>query len=86
MTDQLTIPSNDNDDVTVVIPAYNEVRTIRDLVVRTLVHVKHVIVVDDGSSDGTAQALAGLDIVLIRHEENQGKAVSLWDGMQCAKQ
>lgn len=81
MTDQ----SNLDDDVTVVIPAYNEVRTIRDLVERTLRQVKHVIVVDDGSSDGTAQALEGLAITLLIHEANQGKAASLWDGMHEAR-
>jgi glycosyltransferase involved in cell wall biosynthesis len=71
-----------NDDITVVIPAYNEVRTIRDLVERTLMQVKHVIVVDDGSSDGTAHPLVGLAITLIKHDNNQGKAASLWDGMR----
>jgi glycosyltransferase involved in cell wall biosynthesis len=74
-----------NYDITVVIPAYNESRTIRDLVERTLRQIRHVIVVDDGSTDGTAQTLEGLDITLLRHAANQGKARSLWDGMQEAR-
>jgi len=73
------------DDFTVVIPAYNESHTIRDLVERTLLQIKHVIVVDDGSTDGTADALKGLDITLLRHPVNEGKASSLWDGMQEAR-
>jgi glycosyltransferase involved in cell wall biosynthesis len=73
------------DDVAVVIPAFNEGKTIRDLVERALCQVAHVIVVDDGSSDGTANVLQGLNITLLRHPVNQGKAVSLWDGMREAR-
>jgi glycosyltransferase involved in cell wall biosynthesis len=72
-------------DVAVVVPAFNERRTVRDLVERVLRQVQHVIVVDDGSSDGTAEALQGLDITLLRHRDNQGKAASLWDGIQEAR-
>ena len=73
------------EDVAVVIPAFNECRTARDLVERTLRQVKHVIVVDDGSTDGTADVLDGLPITLLRHPANQGKAVSLRDGMREAR-
>jgi Glycosyltransferases involved in cell wall biogenesis len=68
----------------VVIPAYNEARTIRDIVVRTLRHVNHVVVVDDGSTDGTAEALDDLPIILLRNPLNCGKAASLWRGFQHA--
>ncbi|MGB7542441.1 MAG: glycosyltransferase family 2 protein, partial [Burkholderiales bacterium] len=40
--------------------------------------------VDDGSRDGTAAALEGLPLTLIRNPSNQGKAASLWRGMQYA--
>jgi glycosyltransferase involved in cell wall biosynthesis len=68
----------------VVIPAYNEEKTIRDIVKRTLKQCDKVIVVDDGSSDGTIAELENLPIDLIKHEKNQGKASSLWDGFQFA--
>ena len=68
----------------VVIPAYNESATIRGVVERALMHVPHVIVVDDGSTDDTAHALAGLPITVLRHEQNMGKAASLWTGCQYA--
>jgi glycosyltransferase involved in cell wall biosynthesis len=63
-----------------VIPAFNEAGTIRDVVARTLRRVPHVVVVDDGSSDGTGAALAGLPVTLIRNERNRGKAFSLAAG------
>jgi glycosyltransferase involved in cell wall biosynthesis len=68
----------------VVIPAYNEAATIRDLAERALRHGAPVIVVDDGSGDGTSRALQGLPLTLIRHERNQGKAASLWRGAEAA--
>ena len=64
----------------VVIPAYNEARTIRDIVQRTLRQCDRVIVVDDGSADGTSAMLDGLPVDVIVHEENRGKAAALWNG------
>jgi glycosyltransferase involved in cell wall biosynthesis len=46
--------------------------------------VKNVIVVDDGSTDGTAKALVGLPLALLRNPTNCGKAASLWRGFQQA--
>lgn len=67
-----------------VIPAYNEVRTIRSLVEAVVPQVARVIVVDDGSTDGTGEALDGLDIDLIRHAEAGGKAAALASGFSRA--
>jgi len=68
----------------IIIPAYNEEKTIRDIVKRALKQCDKVVVVDDGSSDGTIAELANLPIDLIKHKKNQGKASSLWDGFQFA--
>jgi glycosyltransferase involved in cell wall biosynthesis len=68
----------------VVIPAYNEAATIRDIAARALKICTRVIVVDDGSVDGTAQALDGLAVQLLRNDRNLGKAASLWRGAQVA--
>jgi glycosyltransferase involved in cell wall biosynthesis len=68
----------------IVIPAYNEAATIRGLVERSLRQCALVIVVDDGSSDGTSAALEGLPAQVLRHATNEGKAASLWDGIQYA--
>lgn len=70
--------------VVVVIPAYNEVGTIRDIVIRALRIVDAVVVVDDGSCDGTSETVADLPISIVKHEKNQGKAASLWTGFQLA--
>lgn len=68
----------------VVIPAYNEAATIRDVAARALQQCPRVIVVDDGSSDGTAAALAGLAVQLLRNDTNLGKAAALWRGAEAA--
>ena len=68
----------------VVIPAYNEAATIRGVAQRAIAQVSRVVVVDDGSSDGTAAALEGLPVTLIRNPQNLGKAASLWRGMAVA--
>jgi glycosyltransferase involved in cell wall biosynthesis len=68
----------------VVIPAYNEASTIRDVATRAVRQIERVIVVDDGSTDGTADALVGLPVALLRNPTNRGKAASLWRGFQQA--
>jgi len=68
----------------VVIPACNEAATIAGVAARAAAVAATVIVVDDGSTDGTHEHLAGLPVVLLRNERNLGKGGSLWRGMQHA--
>jgi len=65
------------DDVWIAIPAYEEAGTIRGLVQSALVQCLNVIVVDDGSRDGTAAQLQDLPVTLLTHDVNKGKAASL---------
>ena len=68
----------------VLIPAYNEAATIRDLALRALRESPWVVVVDDGSTDGTAAQLAGLPVTVLANERNLGKAAALWRGVDHA--
>lgn len=67
-----------------VIPAFNEAQTIRNVVAHALRETSWVIVVDDGSADGTVQALDRLPVTILRNEVNRGKAASLVRGMDHA--
>ena len=77
--------------LSVVIPCYNEVETIAEIVRRVKaapVESKEIIVVDDCSTDGSRELIrdeieAGVDRV-IYHEVNQGKGAALRSGFQAA--
>ncbi|GMR17994.1 MAG: glycosyltransferase family 2 protein [Gammaproteobacteria bacterium] len=70
--------------IAAVIPAYNESSTIRDVVERTIPHAGLVVVVDDGSTDQTADIVSELAVRLIRHPTNTGKGESIIDGVNFA--
>jgi len=72
----------DRPSVAVVIPALNEAATIRGVVADVLAVCPHVIVVDDGSSDGTAERIADLPVTLLRHAAPRGKGQALRDGFR----
>ena len=73
--------------VSVIIPAYNERDTIRELLarLRAAPFEKEIIIVDDCSTDGTGEILrAETGIVLLRHEHNRGKGSAIRTGIQHA--
>lgn len=70
--------------VALVIPAYNEVNSLRQVAAAALAQHSWVIVVDDGSTDATAQSVSDLPLTLLRLPHNQGKAQALWHGMEHA--
>ncbi len=70
--------------IAVVIPAHNEAPTIADIAARARRQLDLVIVVDDGSTDGTREVLRDLPVTVLRNDANQGKAASLWRGMAFA--
>jgi glycosyltransferase involved in cell wall biosynthesis len=77
--------------LSVIIPVYNEVESIQTILKRVqdtkLVH--EIVIVDDGSKDGTRDVLKDLDgkdgLRVILHEKNQGKGAAVRTGMSAAK-
>ncbi len=79
-----------NQSISVVIPVYNEAASLEELVdrVRRISIEKEIIIVDDGSTDGTDQILdriaAAGSITGLKHAANQGKGAALRSGIQVA--
>jgi glycosyltransferase involved in cell wall biosynthesis len=83
--------------ISVIIPAYNEVKTI-EKVIRTVTAVAlpddvimDLIVIDDASDDGTAEIVENLQIsdfprpiTILKHTQNQGKGAALHTGIAAA--
>lgn len=75
--------------LSVIIPAYNEAETIREIVerVKQVDVEKEIIVVDDGSTDGTTKILESLQspgVTTAFHERNQGKGAAIRTGVERA--
>jgi glycosyltransferase involved in cell wall biosynthesis len=70
-------------DLSVLIPVYNEARTLERLLdaVEERPEVTELVIVDDGSTDRTPEILSGRDFKVpaqvIRHERNRGKGAAL---------
>ncbi len=68
-----------------IIPTYNNAGTIADVVRRTLLQCQDVIVVNDGSTDGTRELLQQTeDITLVDYPRNAGKGTALKRGLRKA--
>ena len=77
--------------ISVIIPVYNEKATISEIVarVRAVDLEKEIIVVDDGSTDGTSQQLAEIgsqfdNVNVLSHQKNRGKGATLRTGFAAA--
>jgi glycosyltransferase involved in cell wall biosynthesis len=79
---ELSESAIDRTTVAAVIPAYLEEKHVGDVVRRTLKQLPNVVVVDDGSSDRTAEEArtAGADVIV--HEQNRGKGESIKTGFR----
>ncbi|HVF70971.1 MAG TPA: glycosyltransferase family 2 protein [Chthoniobacterales bacterium] len=72
----------DRATVAAIIPAYLEEKHIGDVVRRTLQQLENVLVVDDGSSDATAENARASGAQVIVHEQNRGKGESIKTGFR----
>lgn len=68
--------------VCALIPVYNEASHLRAVVKGCLKHVEAVFVVDDGSTDGSADLARAAGAVVLRHPRNLGKGVALKTGFR----
>ena len=98
MPENPNTPSGEGLTLSVVIPVYNELNTWRDLLARVLeVDLpgwrREVVLVDDGSTDGTREQLReladeppaeGAEFHVVFHERNQGKGAALRTGFAAA--
>jgi glycosyltransferase involved in cell wall biosynthesis len=64
-----------------VIPAYNDEKHIGDIARRTRQRIDHVVVVDDGSTDQTAQRAREAGAEVIVHHKNLGKGEAIKTGL-----
>ncbi len=86
-------PSRSIQRISVLIPVYNEERTILELIRRVraveLPFQREIVVVDDGSTDGTREALAqeaegARDLKVIYHAVNRGKGAAVRTALAAA--
>jgi len=70
--------------VIAVIPAYNEADSIARVVSQTLPYVDGVLVVDDGSTDSTAEQARSAGAQVLVQSQNSGKGAALQAGMDYA--
>jgi glycosyltransferase involved in cell wall biosynthesis len=76
---QTTFPN-----VTVILPAYNEEISIGSIVLLTKQYANRIIVVDDGSSDRTAEVATSAGAEVIVHSYNRGKGMAFKTGFDAA--
>ena len=86
-----TITHNDTGDrgpvVSVVLPAFNEEDALPTVVegIRKWAPSAEIVVVDDGSTDGTARVAQHLGCVVVLHDHNRGKGTALRSGLARAR-
>ncbi|TVS17406.1 MAG: glycosyltransferase family 2 protein [Planctomycetaceae bacterium] len=69
------------------LPVFNEVGHVTAVLDRVALYSSKVLVVDDGSTDGTAELLdARADVVVVRHKSNRGYGAALQSAFRFARQ
>ncbi|MBU0963439.1 glycosyltransferase family 2 protein [Patescibacteria group bacterium] len=71
-------------DIFIVIPAYNEEKVIRGVLIDLRNNFKNIIIIDDASDDKTVQIAEQFDILVLRHLINRGQGAALKTGIMYA--
>jgi len=81
-----------NEKICGLIPVYNNHMTIASIIEAMLEYVGHIIVVDDGSNDGTESIIDELTkthpnkLTVLHHPENRGKGAAVQNGLHRASE
>lgn len=78
------LSETEKEKISVIIPAYNEEETIKTAINSVQPYCKHVIVVNDGSTDYTDKIAKENKAVIVRHNINKGLGQTLRDGIRRA--
>lgn len=80
------VDSKDGNRILVCIPAFNEAKTISEIIMKSKKYANGVIVYDDGSTDDTSEIAKSVGATVIRNPENKGYGVAIRSLFQAAKE
>lgn len=80
----MTTPAAPDTHTWVVVPLYNEESVIADVIRGLLPSFTHIVCIDDGSTDGSAEAARAAGAHLVEHPINLGQGAALQTGIEYA--
>ena len=78
------LPADVRNDAFIIVPAYNEARCVGEVLSQIRALYPNVVVVDDGSTDGTLEAAHGKATYVLHHVVNRGQGAALQTGIEFA--
>ena len=72
-------------ETAIIVPVYNEGKVIRKVILDLLKHFKHVVCVNDGSRDESADEILKTKAFLVNHPINMGQGAALQTGIEFAR-
>ena len=85
LSDSQAAPEGAAQRVVVAVPAFNEDRYIGSLVLKLRKHRREVLVIDDGSTDATAELADAAGATVLRHPRNLGKTAAVQTAFERAR-
>lgn len=77
----MTIKPDFERDVFIIVPVYNEATTIREVVMSLSGKGYSIVIINDGSSDNSAEIIKSLPVYSVQHELNLGQGAALQTGI-----